>query len=264
MTSPPAVFRKFYDCAVSLVLYGYFTAGFLLLFFYIYLFFHLFSRRREVRFQQTTHWFYRAFLRLATFLMPWIELRIGDDVRAIRSSVVISNHISYLDPILLISLFEKHKTIVKNRIFHYPFFSWVLETSGYLPSDASGKGSPILMKNLDTMQEFLASGGNLFVFPEGRRSRDGMLAPFNKGAFTIARRCGAPIQVLRIRNSDRLLRPGRVPFNATEKMVLSVERLRTIPAQTMERADSLSRIIEEVRSLYDPPSAAAERNEVPS
>ncbi len=253
MTSFPAPFRKIYDYAVSLLMYGYFSLGFLLVFSWVYLFFHLFSRNREVRFQQTTHRFYRGFFRLAVTLMPWVERRIEPEVRAIRSSVIVSNHLSYLDPLLLISLFDRQKTIVKNTFFHTPFFSWVLKISGYIPSDASGRDASILINNLDTMQDFLSSGGNLFIFPEGTRSRDGTLAPFNKGAFTIARRCRAPIQVIRIRDTHRLLRPGRFAFNATEKTVITVERLGTISVEKMEQADSLSRIIEEVRSLYSLP-----------
>jgi 1-acyl-sn-glycerol-3-phosphate acyltransferase len=245
-------------------MYGYFTVGFLLIFVWIYLFFYFFSPHREIRFQQITHWFYRGFFRLAIFMMPWVELRVGADVRSIRSSVIISNHQSYLDPLLLISLFSRHKTIVKNSFFHVPFFSWVLKTSGYIPSGATGKHSPILIHNLNTMQDFLSSGGNLFIFPEGTRSLDGTLAPFNKGGFTIARKSHAPIQVIRIRNSNRLLHPKRFAFNATEKMVITVERLGTISEARLEQIGSLSRIIEEVRSLYSLPDPDRKNFEAPA
>jgi len=250
MKSSRSPFRKLYDFVVSLAMYGYFSVGFLLLFVWIYLFFHLFARNREIWFQRITHGFYRGFFGLGRLLMPWVELRVGPDVRSIRSSVIVSNHLSYLDPLLLISLFCRHKTIVKNSFFHVPFFSWVLKTSGYMPSDASGKETPILIHNLDTMQDFLASGGNLFIFPEGTRSLDGTLAPFNKGGFTIAKKNRAPIHVIRIRNSNRLLHPKRFAFNATEKMVITIEQIGTISRERLEQAGSLLPIIEEVRSLY--------------
>ena len=59
-------------------------------------------------------------------ITPGVTLNIRDEVRTIRSSVIVCNHLSYLDPILLISLFEKQKTIVKNTFFNVPVFSWTL------------------------------------------------------------------------------------------------------------------------------------------
>ena len=44
-----------------------------------------------------------------------------------------------------------------------------------------------MIERIDTMDNFLANGGNLFIFPEGTRSRDGTIGRLNKGAFNIAR-----------------------------------------------------------------------------
>ena len=58
--------------------------------------------------------------------------------------------------------------------------------------------SQMMIEQMETMPNYLASGGNLFVFPEGTRSRDGKLGALNNGAFKIARLCRAPIYVLQI------------------------------------------------------------------
>jgi 1-acyl-sn-glycerol-3-phosphate acyltransferase len=255
MNSSHTPLRRLLDFTLSLVLYTYFVFGFLLLFCWIYLFFQIFSRNRETRFQKTTNLFYRGFFFLARSIIPRLDIRIGEDVRAIRSSVIVSNHLSYLDPILLISLYARHKTIVKNTFFHRPFFSWVLTGSGYIPSSASGEDTAIVIRNLESMQAFLHSGGNLFVFPEGTRSRDGTLAAFSKGAFTIARKCQAPIQVLRIRNTHRLFRPGKILFNTGEKIEVTVERIGILSAESIEQSGALSEVIETARSMYSPPGA---------
>ena len=242
--------KKIYNVFASTILYASFVSGFLLLFVWIYLFFHLFSRDVERDFQKITHLFYRSFLCLVRAVVPRLEIRINEDVRSIRSAVIVSNHLSFLDPILLISLYAKQKTIVKSTFFSYPFFSWVLGTCGYIPSSASGKLSPLLIKSLETMQRFLSSGGNLFIFPEGTRSRDGKLGAFNKGAFSIARKCHAPIDVLRISNTDRLFPPGKFLFNASEKIRIEVERIGSIPLESMEQDVSTSELIEKVRSFF--------------
>ena len=57
------------------------------------------------------------------------------------------------------------------------------------------------------MGDYLSSGGNLFIFPEGTRSRDGKIGKFNDGAFKIAKRFEAPIKVLQIKNTNGLFTP---------------------------------------------------------
>jgi len=250
MTGVSTFSRRCYEVAFSTVLYIYFVLGFLLVFLWFYLLAFLFSPDREAAFQKLNHCFYRGFLLLARVVIPGLRIRIDEDIRAIRSSVIVSNHLSYLDPILLVSLFPRQRTIVKSRFFNYPFFSWVLRTSGYLPSSGSGEHAPIMIRNLDSLQRFFASGGNLFIFPEGTRSRDGALATFGKGAFTLARRWHAPIQVLRIRNTNRLFPPGRLLFRAPGRITLHVERLGVIPVASLEGVSSPSEIIRDVRGLY--------------
>jgi len=245
-----APYQRLRDLAASAALYTYFSLGFLLVFCWAYLFFHLFSRNREARFQWLTHWFYRGFFFLLRRVMPRADLRVAEDVKSIRSSVVVCNHLSYLDPLLFMSLYARHKTIAKNSVFHAPFFSWILNVSGYLPAAATGRDAPAVIRGLEAMPGFLASGGNLFVFPEGTRSRDGTMGPFGKGAFRIARRCRAPIQVLRIRGSDRRFRPGKVLFNNCDRIVVTVERLGTLAPEDAALGGSLSRVMEAARALY--------------
>ncbi len=52
--------------------------------------------------------------------------------------MIVANHLSFLDPILFVSLFEKQKTIVKSDYFRLPVFGWILRTSGYIPSLGGG------------------------------------------------------------------------------------------------------------------------------
>ncbi len=170
---------------------------------------------REVAFQRLNQRFSSAasfgILRLIT---PGLTLNIRDEIRTIHSSIIISNHLSYLDPILLISLFEKQKTIVKNTFFNVPIFSSICCGNPVTsPRQTGDDYTSLMIRNIENIREYLASGGNVFIFPEGTRSRTGRLGPFNKGAFSIARYCRAPIQCLLIRNTNRLFVPGSFRFN---------------------------------------------------
>jgi len=156
-----------------------------------------------------------------------------------------------LDPILLISLFKKHRTIVKSDFFKTPIFGKVITVSGYIPSDASGDSSALLINRMDTMKDFLANGGNLFIFPEGTRSRDGSLGEFSKGAFRIARHCRAPIKVLQIKETNRLYEPGRFLFHTLNKIRIEVNLIGEIDPDYETDEGSVSELIRQVRSVFD-------------
>jgi 1-acyl-sn-glycerol-3-phosphate acyltransferase len=228
--------QPFADGVVTLLLWSYFTMGFVGLFAPFYLWAYLFSGNREISFQKLNHKFYQGFFALVRTLIPASRWYVADDVRSLRSAVIVCNHISYLDPILLISLFEKHKTIVKRRLFDIPIFGGMLKLSGYIPSDSSGNLAELMVEKIEGVPAYLASGGNLFVFPEGTRSRDGRIGAFNRGAFKIARRCRRPINVVYIRGTDKLFRPGKFLFNCGEPNTISVELLGTVePACSSDR-----------------------------
>jgi 1-acyl-sn-glycerol-3-phosphate acyltransferase len=238
------------DISVTLLLWTYFTLGFVVLFAPVYVVaFICAPRRRRYTFQRLNHYFYRGFFFLCRLLMPWHTWRIDGAVRSIRSSVIVCNHASYIDPLLLIALFAQHTTIVKSRLLHIPVFGWMLKLSGYLPSTSQGRLATLMIRRMDTLAADLARGANLFVFPEGTRSRSGAIGSFNPGAFKIARLCRAPLQVVLIRNSDRLFKPGRFRFNACCANTISVELLAQINPAYDSADFSVAGLIEQVRCL---------------
>jgi 1-acyl-sn-glycerol-3-phosphate acyltransferase len=202
------------DLAVTLLCWAWFTLGFICCFSWRYLAHGLLRRDPEPAFQRLNSQFYRVFFFLLRSLAPKQQWRIDPAIASIRGSVVLCNHLSYLDPILLITLWPRHRTIVKPRFFALPIFGWVLRKSGYVPASAEGPQGGLLLDRLSDMPAFLASGGNLFIFPEGSRSRDGKLGPLHPGALKIARHCRAPIVVLRLRNTHRLFPPGKFCFRS--------------------------------------------------
>lgn len=252
---PPAIryLKPFLDVFLTIVFWTYFTLGFVVFFSPFYLLAAVLSKDPEASFQRLNRLFYRGFFFLVRTLTPGVDIRIEKDVKSLRSSVIVCNHASYLDPILLISLFEKQKTIVKSVFFKIPVFSWVLRTSGYLPSDAGDLTDGEALTQLSTLERFLSGGGNLFVFPEGTRSRTGRIAPFSAGAFKIARRCHAPVQVLFIRNTDRLFRPGKFLFNTCVPLLIRVEKIGELtmdPQKPREAIRAASRSVAEMMAAY--------------
>jgi 1-acyl-sn-glycerol-3-phosphate acyltransferase len=240
------------DLIVTILLWTYFTLGFIVFFAPFYALALPLPRERRTRiFRRLNHYFYRGFFRLLRFLIPSTGWRIDDAVRNIRSSVIVCNHVSYLDPILFISLFENHSTIVKDRLFRVPLFGWMLRLSGYLPSASGGGLADLMLLRMERLSEELARGGNLFVFPEGTRSRTGALESFNPGAFKIARFCRAPLRIFLVRNTDRLFEPGRFLFDTRRANVVTLDLIGEIVPEYESEDFSIPDLMRRVRRLME-------------
>jgi len=239
------------DLTATLLLWAYFTLGFVVFFSPFYLAAYLFSENLEYSFQKLNHLFFKGFFFLIRFFIPGQKLRISGEIGSIRSSVIVCNHQSYLDPLLLISLFPRHKTIVKSTFFSVPILGWLLRQSGFLPSTSEDRLSELMIERLETMDDFLASGGNLFIFPEGTRSRDGTIGRLNKGAFKIARLFRTPIEVLYINNTNKLFTPGKFLFNTLVPNTITVEHIAGIEPDYSSENFSISDMRFRVKSLLE-------------
>jgi 1-acyl-sn-glycerol-3-phosphate acyltransferase len=240
------------DFTVTVILWAYYILGFLLFYSPFYLYVRFFAAGREEAFQQLNHRLHRSFFSLLRSLVPRVKWRISDEVKALRSSVIIANHLSFLDPILFVSLFEKQKTIVKSDYFKYPVFGWILRTSGYVPSMSEGLFTVDMVDQIKKLRDYLASGGNLFIFPEGTRSRNGRIGPFDQGAFKIARLCQAsPIRVVLIRNTHKLFPPDRFLFNTRDEAPIEVELAGSIAPDYASETFSLSALMDEAHTLME-------------
>jgi 1-acyl-sn-glycerol-3-phosphate acyltransferase len=245
---------KLIDGTVTLLLWIYFTVGFVVLFAPFYVLAAILASDRARAFQRLNHFFYRGFFLLCSLTMPRQKWHIDPDLRAVRSAVVVCNHVSYIDPLLLISLFARHTTIVKNRLFHIQIFGWMLTMSGYLPEDSQGPLAERMVERLENMPGFLAGGGNLVVFPEGTRSRNCALGALSPGAFKIARLCRAPLAVVRIENSNRLFTPGRFLFNTCQANTITVRLLAQIKPPYESEEFSVKELMGQVRALLEAPT----------
>ncbi len=236
------------DLAATLILWLYFTVGFVICFAPFYLLAAFRPGNRTSSFQRLNHLFYRGFFGLCRVIMPRQQWRIDPALKAVAGSVVVCNHLSYIDPLLLISIFPRHTTIVKNRLLSIPIFGWMLRLSGYLPAASQGPEAERMLQRLEDMPGFLAAGGNLIVFPEGTRSRDGAVGALNPGAFKIARLCRAPVAVAVIANSQCLFTPGRFRFNACRANTITVTLVEAFVPAYDDPDFSLKGLLERVRT----------------
>lgn len=216
------------DFILTFIYWFYFVFGYLLFYLPVLFLLKPFIHDKETMFQTVNSIYYRGFFLLMKIITPGLSIEISKEVSDIQSAVVVSNHRSYLDPLLLISIFPRQRTIVKGIFFRLPILRWVMKSSGYIPFVQNSDGKYMMINGMQSMSAFFKNGGVLFIFPEGRRSRDGRLGKFQKGAFSIAGKCDVPVELIYINNTNRLFIPGKFFFNTCIKNTISVEKLGTI------------------------------------
>jgi len=238
------------DVSVTLICWGYFIFAFLFFFSFLYLGRYLFSSDREKSFQYLNHRFFKGFLQLLRILSPGYSWTIDPKIQTIRGSIIVCNHISYLDPLLFLSLLPHNKTIVKTKFFSAPVFGFLLEVSGYLPSTTEGKYAGKMIERVESLGSFFADGGNLFVFPEGTRNRSTQPEHLHKGVFKIARMYQCPIQVLHISGTDKLFTPGHFFFNTTLENRIYLDFVESIVSKNIKRKITVSILHKKVRQAF--------------
>lgn len=105
--------------------------------------------------------------------------------------VLVSNHESLIDILLLMQLFIPFRWITKIEMSRIPVLGWVIFMNKYIPVKRGDKESKEVM--LEMCRRSLSVNIPVFFFPEGTRSADGFTGPFRDGAFITARENNVPI-----------------------------------------------------------------------
>lgn len=122
--------------------------------------------------------------------------------RQLSGAILASNHLSLLDAPVLLQRSPHILCVYKGALERTLLRPHLAAHFGYLSNRAG----------IDTVREAVAqlqSGATLLLFPEGTRSCDGQLGPFEAGAALIALRAAAPVQTLMIEMSSPALSKGR-------------------------------------------------------
>jgi 1-acyl-sn-glycerol-3-phosphate acyltransferase len=143
--------------------------------------------RRELRTQRVVHYAFRLWLwwmrRLRLCRVSWIA---GERLRASGPCLVVANHPTLIDVILLLTRLPQADCIVKTAAQRNPFMRRIVTRAGYLAND---DGDALV----ESCAGRIAQGRSVLLFPEGTRSPRGGLRRFQRGAAHIALKTGCPI-----------------------------------------------------------------------
>ncbi len=195
------------------------------------------------------------FLRIVAVLLtktfpPW-RLSVEGSFPGKGPYVVVANHQSMLDILLLSHLPREMKWVAKEELFRTPWVGWMLRMTGDIPvrrGDPESGGEA-----LEKAKSYLARGMSVMMFPEGTRSARGTMLPFKSGAFRLAIEAGVPVLPVAVSGTAHGMPKGGPwvrPCRATARILepVSVEGLR--PEDTTRLRDQVrERIAQALPSL---------------
>jgi 1-acyl-sn-glycerol-3-phosphate acyltransferase len=176
-----------------------------------------FDRDRKI-----THWMliYQSWLLL--WLMPIWKITVEGREKAVKGTayVIISNHQSILDILLINCLRYRFKWISKIENMKVPILGWYLRMADYITVDRGDKESKEEM--MDKSYQCLKRGTSIMMFPEGTRSADREIGFFRRGAFQLAISTNRPILPVLIDGSGGVLPKHGLLFNTGHKIRIRV------------------------------------------
>jgi 1-acyl-sn-glycerol-3-phosphate acyltransferase len=105
-----------------------------------------------------------------------------------RGKLVVANHPSLLDVVVLMALIPRSQCIVKYQLWSHPLLGPLVRRAGYIRNDLDPEAL------IDACKQAVARGDSLIIFPEGTRSQPDRPPHFRRGFANLAALAGAPIQ----------------------------------------------------------------------
>ncbi len=169
-----------------------------------------------------------------------------------RPAVYAVNHQSWFDIFaILAKLPVQFRWLAKEELFRIPLFGQAMRAAGYIPIDRRDRRKAF--QSLDEASRRVREGTSIVIFPEGTRSKDGVIQPFKKGGIILAINSNQPIVPVSLSGSYAILpkvgrwtiRPGRIRMTIGEPIETSEYTIE-------DRDEVIHRVREAIRKYLTP------------
>ncbi len=193
------------------------------------------------RLYRVAMWILRTGVRAAGIT---VDLVGREHVPAGRSCIFMSNHVSNLDPpVMLPMLPGRSSVLLKKVLTNIPILGRAMLMAKFVPVERGSKRDAA-QASVVAAADALKSGLHILVYPEGTRSRDGRLSPFKKGPFYLAQQTNAPIVPIAISGTQAMMQKGGW---AITPGIARVQLLEAIdPAAYRSREEILAAVYEAI------------------
>lgn len=153
-----------------------------------------------------------------------MEIRGIENLPESGGLIITSNHVSYLDPAVLVASFNrKIYFIAKKEVFKNTFVSFLLKNMNAFSVDRKNVDMFAFKKAMNILKEEKVLG----IFPEGTRSSNGELQELKLGALKIAMKTGVPILPVGINGTHKIYPRGiKFPILFKHKIIVKYGTLQ--------------------------------------
>jgi 1-acyl-sn-glycerol-3-phosphate acyltransferase len=206
---------------------------------------------------RTGRWFRRLGRCLATVNPCRIHISGLEKLNPKQVYVIVSNHQSLADIPVITHLKLNTKWLAKAELFRLPVVGWMLRMAGDVPVDRSDrrKGAKAMLQ----CARYLRQGCSVVFFPEGTRSPDGEVLPFNEGPFVLAIRERVPVLPLVVEGSGMALPKRSWIFGGTQDVYVRILDTVSVEGRNVKQSGELRdevrrRIVDELDRLRGRPT----------
>lgn len=189
--------------------------------------------RRIIRARKSISASFRFFLKLCDWMgTARFDLSDLERIQHIRGSIIVANHPTILDYVMIASQLPLMDCLVKSALKENFFLKGVVAAANYMLNDAS---EAVLVD----CQQRLAQCDNILIFPEGTRTVPGEPLHLKRGVAHIALRLNAPVVVLFIDAPEKWLSKKSHWYEIPRtKSTLRIEYVTTLnPADFMREGE---------------------------
>lgn len=201
-------------------------------------------------------WFYsfaRIIVTPIVYLLYRVKFTNGDNIPKDGAYIIISNHLSNLDPVILGIGQRKRKLrfMAKAELFENKFFAKLITALGAFPVF---RGEGVDQEAINTGEDILKEGGVMVIFFEGKRSKTGEFLRPKTGAMLIAHATNTPIIPACITPEKKLVKAfckTRVSFGepvTLEELGVDVNNPVPNPRELRNASKKVMEKLEEMRS----------------
>jgi 1-acyl-sn-glycerol-3-phosphate acyltransferase len=181
-------------------------------------------------------------------LFCWLRIEGREQMPRRGGLIVIANHLSIADPIVLWYASPRHICFMgRADLFQLPLLGGFLRLARAIPVRQRSAHRAALMDAIATVQD----GEALGIFPEGECSERGDLLPFLPGVLLILRQTRAPVLPVGILGTQRLIpygklfpRPAFGALTVRFGSVISAEQVLALPSPDQQLEFLRSKVAE--------------------
>lgn len=200
---------------------------------------------RDPAYYRTGRWFRRVGVAMTKVNPAWtIDVDSGNIENPRNPYVMVCNHQSLADIPVVSLLPWEMKWVGKKELFDIPISGTLMRLAGDIAVDREDRrsGAQALIK----AKEYLDKNCSVLFFPEGTRSKDGLVGRFNDGGFGLAIKAGVPVVPIALDGTVDALPKHSLKFGKADNIRVKV--LEPVSTDGLDRKDARE-LQETVRSL---------------